>query len=72
MLSFIISYSDLIKFPYFADTFERGDKGGVKAGPKRGGLYGGYNSIIISWYFLQILELEGFEKSEKSFFKDRY
>jgi hypothetical protein len=35
MLSFIISYSDLIKFPYFADTFERGG-GGVKGGPKRG------------------------------------
>ncbi len=26
MLSFSISYSDLIKFPYFADTTERGDR----------------------------------------------
>jgi hypothetical protein len=31
MLSFSISYSDLIKFPYFADTAERGDRG-VKDG----------------------------------------
>jgi hypothetical protein len=30
MLSFNISYSDLIKFHYFADTTERGDIGGVK------------------------------------------
>jgi hypothetical protein len=27
MLSFSISYSDLIKFSYFADTTERGDRG---------------------------------------------
>jgi hypothetical protein len=27
MLSFSISYPDLIKFPYFADTTERGDNG---------------------------------------------
>ncbi len=27
MLSFSISYWDLIKFPYFADTIERGDRG---------------------------------------------
>jgi hypothetical protein len=27
MLSFGISYPDLIKFPYFADTTERGDRG---------------------------------------------
>jgi hypothetical protein len=27
MLSFSISYPDLIKFPYFVDTTERGDKG---------------------------------------------
>ncbi len=27
MLSFSISYWDLIKFPYFADTTERGDRG---------------------------------------------
>jgi hypothetical protein len=27
MLSFSISYRDLIKFPYFADTTERGDRG---------------------------------------------
>jgi hypothetical protein len=26
MLSFSISYPDLIKFPYFADTTERGDR----------------------------------------------
>jgi len=28
MLSFNISYPDLIKFPYFADITERGDIGG--------------------------------------------
>jgi len=28
MLSFSISSGDLIKFPYFADTTERGDRGG--------------------------------------------
>jgi hypothetical protein len=33
MLSFSISYSDLLKFPCFAHTIERGDKG-VKAGQK--------------------------------------
>jgi hypothetical protein len=27
MLSFSISYWDLIKFPYFVDTTERGDPG---------------------------------------------
>jgi hypothetical protein len=27
MLSFSISYWDLIKFPYFPDTTERGDRG---------------------------------------------
>jgi len=27
MLSFIISHPNLIKFPYFADTTERGDRG---------------------------------------------
>jgi hypothetical protein len=27
MLSFSISYWDLIKFPYFADTIERGEGG---------------------------------------------
>jgi hypothetical protein len=27
MLSFSISYPDLIEFPYFADTTERGDRG---------------------------------------------
>jgi hypothetical protein len=27
MLSFSISYPDLIKFPYFADTTEREDRG---------------------------------------------
>jgi hypothetical protein len=27
MLSFIISYPKIIKFPYFADTTERGDRG---------------------------------------------
>jgi hypothetical protein len=27
MLSFSISYPDLIKFPYFTDTIERGDRG---------------------------------------------
>ncbi len=27
MLSFSISYQDLIKFPYFADTTEKGDRG---------------------------------------------
>jgi hypothetical protein len=27
MLSFAVSYPDLIKFPYFADTTERGDRG---------------------------------------------
>jgi hypothetical protein len=27
MLSFTISYPDLIKFPYFADTIERGTAG---------------------------------------------
>jgi hypothetical protein len=26
MLSFSVSYPDLIKFPYFADTTERGDR----------------------------------------------
>ncbi len=31
MLSFSISYSDFIKFPYFAYTTERGDRG-VKDG----------------------------------------
>jgi hypothetical protein len=38
MLSFSISYWDLIYVPYFADTSERGDMG-VKAGPKTGWLY---------------------------------
>jgi hypothetical protein len=33
--SFSISYWDLIKFLYFADTIERGDRG-VKGGPKTG------------------------------------
>jgi hypothetical protein len=28
MLSFTISYPDLIKIPYFANTTERGDRGG--------------------------------------------
>jgi hypothetical protein len=27
MMSFSISYPDLILFPYFADTTERGDRG---------------------------------------------
>jgi hypothetical protein len=27
MLSFSIPYRDLIKFPYFANTIERGDRG---------------------------------------------
>jgi hypothetical protein len=27
MLSFSISYRDLIKFPYFADATQRGDRG---------------------------------------------
>jgi hypothetical protein len=27
MLSFSISYPDLIKFPYFAETTKRGDRG---------------------------------------------
>jgi hypothetical protein len=31
LLSFSISYWDLIKFPYFADTTERGDKGWKEA-----------------------------------------
>jgi hypothetical protein len=31
MLSFIISYWDIIKFPYFADTIERGDRGWKQA-----------------------------------------
>jgi hypothetical protein len=29
MLSFSISYPDLIKFPYFAETTKRGDRGGT-------------------------------------------
>jgi hypothetical protein len=29
MLSFSISYPDLIKFPYFADATERGDRGAL-------------------------------------------
>jgi hypothetical protein len=37
MLSFSISYPDLIKFPYFADTTQRGDKGGGERGGERGG-----------------------------------
>jgi len=36
-MSFSISYPDLIKFPYFPDTTERGDFGwGREAGPKTG------------------------------------
>jgi hypothetical protein len=35
VLSCSISFWDLIKCPYFADTTERGDRG-VKGGPKRG------------------------------------
>jgi hypothetical protein len=35
MLSFSISYPDLIKFPYFVDTTERGE-GGAKAGETGG------------------------------------
>jgi hypothetical protein len=31
MLSFNISYPDLIKFPYFVDTTERGDRGRKQA-----------------------------------------
>jgi len=43
------TYSDLIKFPYFADTFERGDSGGGESRPKeRWTLWGINNSIIIS------------------------
>jgi len=34
MLSFSISYPDLIKFPYFADLTQRGDDKGVKGGTK--------------------------------------
>jgi hypothetical protein len=34
-LSFIISYPDLIKLPYFADLPQRGDRG-WKGGPKTG------------------------------------
>jgi hypothetical protein len=36
MLSFSISYPDLIKFPHFADTTERADRG-AKAEEIRGG-----------------------------------
>jgi hypothetical protein len=39
MLSFRISYQDLIKIPYFPDTTERGDfgwGGGREADPKTG------------------------------------
>jgi hypothetical protein len=32
MLSFSISYWDLIKFPYFGDTTESGDKDGGREG----------------------------------------
>jgi hypothetical protein len=39
VLSYSISYCDLIKCLYFADTTERGDRG-VKGGPKTGLLYG--------------------------------
>jgi hypothetical protein len=31
MLSFRISYLDLMKIPYFADTIERGDRGERRA-----------------------------------------
>jgi hypothetical protein len=34
MLSFSISYSDLIKSPYFADTIERGDRRGESRGDR--------------------------------------
>jgi hypothetical protein len=36
MLSYSISYSDLKKIPYSADTTEREDRGEVKGGPKTG------------------------------------
>jgi hypothetical protein len=47
MLSFSISYLDLIKFPYFEDLTQRGD-GGVKGGTKTGWRQGEFkeNSII--------------------------
>jgi hypothetical protein len=35
MMSFNISYCDLIKLPYFVDPTERGERG-WKAGPKTG------------------------------------
>jgi len=31
MLGFNVSYKDLIKFPYFVDTIERGDSGWKEA-----------------------------------------
>jgi hypothetical protein len=39
MLSFSIPYSDLIEFPYFADTIERGDKG-LKQAQRQGDFSG--------------------------------
>jgi hypothetical protein len=47
MLSFSISYPDLIKFPYFADTTERWDRG-AKAEETGGETEGDFmqNSII--------------------------
>jgi hypothetical protein len=34
MLKLSISYPDLIEFGYFANLIKRGDRGGVKGGPK--------------------------------------
>ncbi len=44
MLSCSISYSDLTKFPYFADTTERGDKGDFK---ENSTLYKTYHFFIM-------------------------
>jgi len=55
MLTFSISYLDLIKFHYFADTIERGDSG-VKGGPKTGWRFGYFldNSITSRNYLHQL------------------
>jgi hypothetical protein len=47
MLSFIISYPDLMKFPYVADITERRDRGGAKAELIRGEREGDFFPITL-------------------------
>jgi hypothetical protein len=49
MLSISISYWDLIKFSYFGDTTERGDKGesGGDRGEREGDFTDNFNNLVV-------------------------